>query len=342
MDGTATLGRHLEQWARANPQRLAVKAAVEAVADAGVQLAKLIAEGPGQRAVAVGANTDGDTQVALDVLAHDLVVQRLAAAGVAACGSEEAETAEPLNPDGLVAVAVDPLDGSSNIETNAPVGTIFSVLPLPDDGSDPFLKPGQVQLASGYIIYGPATDLVLTVREGTHVFTLDRDTDRFRMSRATISIPAETAEFAINMSNYRHWYEGIRQYIDDCLAGVEGPREKNFNMRWVASLVAEASRIFARGGIFLYPRDRRKGYGMGRLRLVYEANPIALLVEQAGGRATSGFERILDIVPASLHQRTPLIFGAAREVLRVEKFKAHPDAPGEHSPLFANRGLFRE
>jgi len=317
-----------------------VAGAIRALAEAGRQLARLIAEGPGAgHGAVVGANADGDHQKALDTLAHRMVLEQLRGAGVALVGSEEAVEPELLDPAGLVAVAVDPLDGSSNIETNVSVGTIFSILPLTEVGN-PFLQPGSAQLAAGFIVYGPHTDLILTVRAGTVVFTLDREQGCFRLSRAGVTIADETGEFAINASNYRHWFDGVRQYVDDCLAGVEGPRRKNFNMRWIASLVAEASRILARGGVFLYPRDQRSGYARGRLRLTYEANPLALVVEQAGGRASDGFERILNLTPVDLHQRTPLIFGAAHEVARIERYKASHGGAGERS-VAGPRGVLR-
>ncbi|WP_181702418.1 class 1 fructose-bisphosphatase [Chthonobacter albigriseus] len=337
-----SLRAYLEIWAGEDPQRRAVARAVEGIAEAGRALGALVAQGPHDKGHAdvVGANLGGDAQKALDVKAHELVIHALKGGAIAAVGSEEAEEVELLNPNGLVAVATDPLDGSSNIDTNVSIGTIFSVLPMVEDGN-PFLQPGSKQLAAGYVIYGPHTDIVFSVGEGVEVFTLDRASGTFFLRTDLSDIPEETNEFAVNASNYRHWSRGIRRYVDDCLAGADGPREKDFNMRWVASLVAETTRILQRGGVFLYPGDQRKGYANGRLRLVYEANPIAYLIEQAGGRATTGTTRVLDLVPTDLHQRTGLIFGAAQEVLRIEHYEADPDALGAHSPLFAYRGLFR-
>jgi fructose-1,6-bisphosphatase I len=242
-------------------------------------------------------------------------------------------------------VAIDPLDGSSNIDSNASIGTIFSVLPAPANGNvgdpDAFLQPGSRQLAAGYAIYGPQTALVLTAGDGTHVFTLDHRDGQFRLTGERVRVPAKTREFAINASNHRHWDEPIRIYVDDCLKGSEGPRGEDFNMRWIASMVAEAHRVLARGGVYMYPADLRDGYQHGRLRLIYEANPIAWLIEQADGAASSGTARILDITPSRIHQRVPLIFGSRDEVDRLDRYHLDPYPQGERSPLFGKRGLFR-
>jgi fructose-1,6-bisphosphatase I len=255
--------------------------------------------------------------------------------------------AEPieLDPRGTLLVAVDPLDGSSNIDTNVSVGTIFSVLMAPTEGSrcdaDAFLQTGVHQVAAGYAIYGPQTAFVLTVGAGTHVFTLDRSSGTFHLTSQHVRVPATTQEFAINASNHRYWDEPIRIYVDDCLKGAEGPRGADFNMRWIASMVAEAHRVLSRGGIYLYPADIRNGYNQGRLRLIYEANPIAWLIEQAGGAASTGHRRILDVQPRSLHQRIPLLFGSREEVARLDRYHLEPHPIGERSPLFGRRGLFR-
>ena len=262
---------------------------------------------------AAGAvNADGDTQKKLDVIADDIVLDVLAGTGVASYLSEEREEAIPVNDGGTMIVACDPLDGSSNIGVNVSVGTIFSLLPA--SGGE--LQPGRSQLAAGFFVYGPQTTLLLTVGSGTASFRLEDD-GGFRLLEERVGIPQAAREFAINASNSRHWPAPITRYVDGCLAGADGPRGKDFNMRWVASLVAEAWRIISRGGIFLYPSDTRKGYESGRLRLVYEAAPVAMLVEQAGGVATDGAGAILDIVPQTLHQRVPLVFGAGEEVAAV-------------------------
>ena len=257
-----------------------------------------------------GENADGDEQKALDVAADELIEEALRTASVAAYLSEEREGAVMLSDKGTLLVACDPLDGSSNIDTNLTVGTIFSLLPF--DGST-LLMPGDMQIASGFFAYGPQTTLLLTVGNGVEAFCLDGTGDYRRMDWQ-VAIPRTTSEFAINASNSRHWQTGVSDYISDLLAGKTGPRGKNFNMRWAGSLVADAFRIFRRGGIFLYPSDQRDGYEQGRLRLVYEAHPIAFLVEQAGGVAYDGQIRILEITPDELHQRVPLIFGSSDEV----------------------------
>ncbi len=263
-------------------------------------------------AAAGAVNADGDTQKKLDVIADEIVLDALRGTGAAAYLSEEREEAIPLDPDGGLIIACDPLDGSSNIGVNVSVGTIFSVLPA--DGGD--LQPGRAQLAAGFFVYGPQTTLLLTTGSGTASFRMDDD-GRFVMISENVRIPSEASEFAINASNRRHWPAPITRYVEGCLAGADGPRGHDYNMRWVASLVAETWRIISRGGVFLYPADARKGYAAGRLRLVYEAAPVAMLVEQAGGRATDGARDIMDITPDGLHQRVPLVFGAKNEVEAV-------------------------
>lgn len=335
------LAERLGGWADGDATRAAAAAAIMGLAAAGRVLSALVAEGThgAGHAAVVGENLGGDAQKALDRDSHMIVRDALVGTGVALFGSEEADEPEMLDPDGLVVVAVDPLDGSSNIETNISIGTIFAVLPMVPDPA-PLLQPGTAQIAAGFIVYGPHTDLVLTLGQGTMIFTLDRATGHWNLAADKVTIPPETGEFAINASNYRHWFPGTRAYVDDCVAGTEGPREREFNMRWVASMVAEATRILVRGGVFLYPRDQRRGYADGRIRLVYEANPIAFVIEQAGGAATNGTERILDLRPTGLHQRTPLVFGSAGEVSQVAFYEENP-IPADRSPLFAYRGLFR-
>ena len=261
-------------------------------------------------AVRGSANADGDDQKKLDVLADEMIASALAnCAGVAAYLSEERDSAMGIDDGGDVIVASDPLDGSSNIDTNVSIGTIFSILPA----AGGYLQLGRNQLASGIFVYGPQTTLLVTFCDGVFAFQLAEDREFYDMGWQ-VQIPPETSEFAINASNSRHWRAPVSRYIADCLAGVDGPRQRNFNMRWVGSLVADGWRIFRRGGIFVYPADARKGYETGRLRLVYEANPMAMLVSQAGGRASDGQQEILAITPTSLHQRVPLVFGSANEV----------------------------
>lgn len=314
---------------------------IEALCTIAIEMSHTIALGPlgGNLGENVGANTDGDTQKALDIMADEAFFATLKGTGVRWYASEEQDTVGEIDTDGTLALAIDPLDGSSNIDVNVSIGTIFGIQPALEDGTATFLREGTHLLASGYFIYGPQTILVITFGDGVRHFVLDHKAGLFREAPKAPSIPEEASEFAINASNYRHWSSPIRAYIDDCLAGTEGPRGKNFNMRWVASLVAETHRIMSRGGIFLYPADDRQGYGAGRLRLVYECAPIAFLVEQAGGKATTGTSRILECIPDSLHARTPFVFGTADKVDRVTSYNDLPE--NEASALFANRGLFR-
>ncbi|MGB1872034.1 MAG: class 1 fructose-bisphosphatase [Candidatus Puniceispirillaceae bacterium] len=263
-------------------------------------------------AVAGDVNADGDTQKALDVLADEIILEAAQHAGAAAYMSEEREASIPLAEDGHFIIASDPLDGSSNIGVNVSIGTIFSILPTAGTG----LIAGRQQLAAGFFVYGPQTTLLVTVGAGTAAFRMDAD-GHFLLVDDDVRIPAQTGEFAINAGNQRHWLPPVQRYIADCVAGADGPRGKNFGQRWVGSLVADAWRIFCRGGVFLYLADSRDGFANGRLRLVYEAAPMALLVEQAGGRATDGTQDILDITPTAVHQRVPLVFGSIEEVDEV-------------------------
>ncbi|MEO5624022.1 MAG: class 1 fructose-bisphosphatase [Dokdonella sp.] len=276
-------------------------------------------------------NVQGETQKKLDVVSNEILLEANEWGGhLAALASEEMDDPYPIPhryPKGEYLLVFDPLDGSSNIDVNISVGTIFSVLRCPE-GCEPnesaFLQPGTKQVAAGYAIYGSSTMLVLTLGEGVHQFTLDREQGNFPLTQSNLCIPEETSEFAINMSNMRHWEAPMRRYIDELLAGKSGPRGRDFNMRWVASMVADVHRILTRGGIFIYPRDAREPDKPGKLRLMYEANPMAFIVEQAGGSATTGFTRILDILPEKLHQRVPVFLGSKNEVERVTRY--HRDA----------------
>jgi fructose-1,6-bisphosphatase I len=324
--------------------RAEIAEVVRRLAHAAIGIRDTIGSGAFERALpdaGQGINADGDLQKALDVHADRAFHDAMRQAPVAWYASEEREAPVRLNPDAGLVLAIDPLDGSSNIEIDVSIGTIFSILPAAAD-ADPaasFRQPGRRQLAAGFFIYGPQLVLVLTLGEGTHGFRFSRSA--FAQLPEPFAITPRTREFAINASNYRHWGEAVRSYVDDCLKGADGPRERDFNMRWIASLVAEAYRILARGGVFLYPGDERPGYSHGRLRLVYEANPIAFLVEQAGGTATDTVGPILDLIPQSLHERVPLVFGSAREVARISRYHIDPAAIAERSPLFGKRGLFR-
>ena len=320
----ATLSASMTGWSATDPGRASIASAIEAIAGAARQISEIISAGPLAGALGDemgGANADGDRQRRLDVVAHDFILDALRATATAFLASEEEEEILVVDPAGDLAIAVDPLDGSSNIDANISIGTIFSIHRASTQGpTASFFRPGSEQLAAGYVVYGPHTALVLTVGEGVDLFVLDPGSGAFRLVAARLAIPKSTKEFAINASNARHWRAPVRTFIDDCLAGAVGPRQKDFNMRWVASLVAEAHRIFMRGGVFLYPADDRPGYERGRLRLVYEAQPIALLVEQAGGAATDGLMRILDKIPAGLHERTPLVFGSIEKVARIADY----------------------
>jgi len=315
---------------------------VMAMCEVGKSMARMISRGAleGAMGAAVGDNSDGDVQKALDVIADEMFFAALKPTDVKWYASEEREDVITCNPDGALALATDPLDGSSNIDVNVSIGTIFSIFDAKPNADESFLRPGTEQLAAGYIIYGPQTGLMVTFGNGTLSFILDPDCGEFVLLNAAVKVPETSNEFSINASNYRHWSKPVRAYIDDCLAGETGPRGKNFNMRWVASLVAEAHRIITRGGIFLYPRDARKGYDSGRLRMVYECAPIAMLVEQAGGLATDGSDRLLEQRVKTLHGRTPLIFGTPDKVGRVATYHDLPE--NETSALFRERGLFRD
>jgi fructose-1,6-bisphosphatase I len=275
-------------------------------------------------------NVQGEIQKKLDIIANEVLIEANEWGGhLAGMASEEMEgiyVVPNRYPQGEYLLLFDPLDGSSNIDINVSIGTIFSVLKMPegDRGVDEtdFLQAGNKQVAAGYCIYGPQTTLVLTVGDGVAMFTLDREQGSFVLIEENVQIPADTQEFAINMSNMRHWDEPVKRYIDELLAGKDGPRGKNFNMRWIAAMVADVHRILCRGGVFLYPWDKREPDKAGKLRLMYEANPMSWLIEQAGGAATNGKQRILDIQPGKLHERVSVILGSKNEVERVTGYHA--------------------
>jgi len=277
-------------------------------------------------------NVQGEMQKQLDIIANEVLIEANEWGGhLAAMASEEMESIYVVPnrfPQGEYLLMFDPLDGSSNIDVNVSIGTIFSVLKKGSDNPNAiepvseqdFLQPGRQQVAAGYCVYGPQTTLVLTVGDGVAMFTLDREQGSFVLTKEHVQIPADTKEFAINMSNMRHWDEPVKRYVDECLAGKEGPRGKDFNMRWVASMVADVHRILTRGGVFLYPWDKREPEKAGKLRLMYEANPMSWLVEQAGGAATNGRQRILDIQPGKLHERVSVVLGSKNEVDRITSY----------------------
>jgi fructose-1,6-bisphosphatase I/sedoheptulose-1,7-bisphosphatase len=295
-------------------------------------------------------NVQGETQKKLDVLSNDVFIKRTEWAGnLAGMASEEMDLPYQIPgqyPRGKYLLVFDPLDGSSNIDVNVSVGSIFSVLRGSTNARDvteaDFLQAGAKQVAAGYALYGPTTMLVLTVGDGVNGFTLDPTLGEFMLTHPNMQIPADTNEFAINASNARFWEAPVKRYVDECLAGKPGPRGKDFNMRWIASMVAEAHRILMRGGVFLYPRDTKDASKPGRLRLLYEANPVGMIMEQAGGRASTGEKPMLGVQPTSLHQRIGLVFGSKNEVERIERYHAEPVKIELNNPLFAERSLFRD
>ncbi len=280
-------------------------------------------------------NVQGEIQKKLDIIANEVLIEANEWGGhLAAMASEEMEDIYVVPnryPQGEYLLLFDPLDGSSNIDVNVSIGTIFSVLRKPEGPAvteGDFLQAGSQQVAAGYCVYGPQTTLVLTVGRGVAMFTLDREQGSFVLTQEHVTIPEDTQEFAINMSNMRHWDAPTRRYIDECLQGTEGPRGKNFNMRWIASMVADVHRILTRGGVFMYPWDKREPNKPGKLRLMYEANPMSWLIEQAGGASTNGQQRIMDIPPAQLHQRVSVVLGSKNEVDRVTRYYAEAASQG--------------
>lgn len=299
----------------------AVVEAIRAIADACVRIRQVVESGAvgGHLGASGSTNVQDEEQKKLDVISNDLLSAALRGCqSVAGFASEELEHAEPTGRQGGVLVTFDPLDGSSNIDVNVSVGTIFSILPAPagrTSTEEDFLRPGREQLAAGYAVYGPQTTVVLTLSDSVAAFTLAQG--EWILTDDRLAVTEQTQEFAINMSNQRHWAEPVRAYIAACLAGREGPRGKDFNMRWVGSMVADVHRILTRGGVFLYPWDAREPTRPGKLRLLYEGAPMALLIERAGGAATDGQRRILDITPTRLHERVSVILGSRDEVFRL-------------------------
>jgi fructose-1,6-bisphosphatase I len=332
MASKVSLTRYLVEQQRVNgliPAQL--RLLLEVVARSCKSISQAVNKGAlgGVLGTAESENVQGEIQKKLDIIANEVLIEANEWGGnLAAMASEEMEDIYVVPnryPQGEYLLLFDPLDGSSNIDVNVSIGTIFSVLRKPEGSQvseQDFLQAGSKQVAAGYCVYGPQTTLVLTVGNGVAMFTLDREQGSFVLTQENIQIPADTQEFAINMSNMRHWDAPIKRYVDECLAGKEGPREKDFNMRWIASMVADVHRILTRGGIFMYPWDKREPTKPGKLRLMYEANPMGWLIEQAGGAATNGKERILDINPTQLHQRVSVILGSKNEVERVTGYHA--------------------
>ncbi len=345
----------IEEQRRAPGATGEIGALVLDVATALKEIAALLARGMlgGALGDAGGENSQGERQKKMDVLANEILLSACEWGGqLAALASEEMDAPYPVPgeyPRGKYLLIFDPLDGSSNLDVNISVGTIFSVLRRADDsgevGVDAFLQPGTRQVCAGYALYGTSTMLVLTTGHGVHGFTLDGAAGEFVLTHPDLRIPAEAREFAINASNERFWEPPIRRYVDECRAGRTGPRGVDFNMRWVASMVADVHRILLRGGLYMYPRDTKDGARPGRLRLLYEASPMAMIVEQAGGLASTGRGPILDIVPRSLHERVPVILGSRREVERLVRYHSEHDDGLDRpytSPLFNARSLLRE
>jgi fructose-1,6-bisphosphatase I len=314
---------------------------ISSIAHASRDVAALIRRGPiaGGLGAVVGVNSGGDAQKKLDIFSDHTFERGLRKASVRALASEEREGVTTLSETGKYLVALDPLDGSSNIDVNVTMGTIFSVLDA--TGAADFLQPGHKQRAAGVILYGPHTSLVFTTGAGTHAATLDPASSRYYITKLHLQIPDARSEFAINMSNSRHWPAPVKAYVDDLLMGADGPRRKDFNMRWVGAMAADAYRVLQRGGVYLYPDDSRPGHAKGRLHLLYEANPVALLIEQAGGLATDGVNRVLDIAYDDLHARTPLIFGSTDKVEGVRDYFLDGHRSAARAPLFGRRGLWR-
>ena len=339
-----TLDKYLSNWAEDKPSKNIVTQTILQIALGSIQLAKLLRQGElATDDTAIKTKDDGDIQISMDVVADDIFYQALQKAPVAVIASEETDKVRRLNRISPLAVAIDPLDGSSNVNIDMSIGTIFTLLPYQDSG-DPelsFMQRGRHQLAAGFTLYGPQTLLIISVCSGTQVFILDEKTDRFYLYQENLQVSKFSAEYAVNGSNQRHWASSTKEFVEECILGTEGSFKTNFNTRWTASMVADAYRILSRGGIYLYPGDKRKGYEQGRLRLVYEANPIALLMEQAGGCASNGYQRILDIEPETVHQRIPLVFGSEQLVKTIEDYNFQHQHPETHSPLFNTRGLFQ-
>ena len=329
-----TLSRYLIEQTRSNNTPADLRFLIEVVARACKEISYAVSKGAlgGVLGATETENIQGEVQKKLDVLSNEILLEANEWGGhLAGMASEEMDNAYQIPgkyPKGAYLLVFDPLDGSSNIDVNVSVGTIFSVLRCPGEcfpqndalGAEAFLPPGTKQVAAGYAIYGPQTMLMLTLGNGVMGFTLDRELGSFVLTHENIRVPEITAEFAINMSNQRHWEAPVQRYVGELLAGNEGPLNKNYNMRWIASMVADVHRILTRGGMFMYPKDSREPGKAGKLRLMYEANPMSFIIEQAGGAATTGTQRILDVQPESLHQRVPVFLGSKEEVERVTAY----------------------
>ena len=350
--GRTTLSKFLIQQLKGSPEQNDLAALLVDIAACVKAIAAMTAKGElgGVLGNLASTNVQGETQKKLDVLSNEAFVNTFSMGGlVAGIASEEMDDPQDIDPQdgsGRFLAIFDPLDGSSNIDVNVSVGSIFSVLRAPQGRSatlDDYLRPGRHQLAAGYAIYGPATMMVLTVGKGTHGFTLDREVGNFILTHPHMDVPPDTSEFAINASNERFWEPPVQRYVAECKAGRNDVRGRDFNMRWIASMVAEVHRILMRGGVFLYPRDMKDPAKPGRLRLMYEANPMSFVIEQAGGLGSTGRARILDLAPDAIHQRVPVILGSKNEVERLERYHREYDSGADEqytSPLFHERSLF--
>jgi fructose-1,6-bisphosphatase len=352
LHGRTTLSKFIIEEQRRLEGGAELIALVNDIQTACKYIASAVARGAlaGAHGSAGSVNVQGEDQKPLDLIANDIMLKSCEWGGyLAGMVSEEMDgpyRIPPQYPRGRYLLVFDPLDGSSNLDVNVTVGTIFSVLCTPEGVTDPapadFLQPGTRQVCAGYALYGPAAMIVLTLGTGVHGFTLDPEIGAYILTHPNLRLAEDTQEFAVNASNQRFWEPPVRRYVDECIAGRSGPRGKDFNMRWIASLVAEVHRILMRGGLFMYPKDTKDPAKPGRLRLLYEASPMAMLIEQAGGKASTGRQRILEIVPETLHQRVPLILGSALEVERIVRYHAefdHGDVAFT-SPLFNERSLF--
>lgn len=330
----ASLACYLRDWESGATGRAPLASIIAALAQAATALAAMIARGP--LSCPIGASMD-----ALDALAGRLMMSALRKTTTAFVASDADGAILTFDAGGDLAVAVNPLDGGSNLDADLALATLFSIFPASSEGATAsFFRMGSEQLAAGYIFYGPHTALLLTLGEGAAHFVLDPAAQKFRLVAENIRIAPKTREIAINAANYRHWREPVRAFVDDCAEGAGGPCGNDFNIRWFACLIGEAHHILIRGGVYLYPADRRPGYENGRLHLLFEAFPIAMLVEQAGGAATDGAERILSKTIETLDQRTPLVFGSAEKVARIAAYHSDADFYCAQAPLFAERGLF--
>ena len=333
MSSNISLSRYLVEQQRSKGHIPAdLRLLLEVVARACKSISHAVNKGAlgGVLGSAESENVQGEVQKKLDIIANEVLLEANEWGGhLAAMASEEMDSIYLVPnryPQGEYLLLFDPLDGSSNIDVNVSIGTIFSVLKKPEGNQgvteQDFLQPGKQQVAAGYCVYGPQTTLVLTVGDGVAMFTLDREQGSFVLTHENVQVPADTKEFAINMSNMRHWADPVRKYVDECLQGKEGPRGKDFNMRWIASMVADVHRILTRGGVFMYPWDKREPHKAGKLRLMYEANPMSWLIEQAGGASTNGHTRILDLQPGQLHERVSVVLGSRNEVERITQYHA--------------------